>query len=167
MSGMGVLRIEAIGTRKLLRKLDALPAKIRSKIVNKVISKGTTAMKREIVKRVPVGVDKPVDEDGNPRKRLKNSITKRLRIAKGKQAVHGIVGVPPDYPKFVYMLHYGIKAHKVPHPKGYRTPAGRVMVGHPGVRQMDFMRDALTATIPIARGMMATELRTRLASVVR
>jgi len=31
----GVVRIEAIGTRKLMRKLDKLPAKIRTKIIHR------------------------------------------------------------------------------------------------------------------------------------
>lgn len=167
----GVLRIEPIGTRKILKKLDALPAKIRTKIIRKVISKGTTVMKREIVKRAPVGVDNnPTDDDGNPRKRLKKSITKRIAVAKGKTAIHGIVGIPSEFPRFVYMLHYGIKAHKIRAKDGGRLSfAGGVYrsVNHPGVKQMNFMREALAATIPKARSHMKGQLRLGLRSVAK
>jgi hypothetical protein len=160
MSGKpGVIRIEAIGTRKILRKLDALPARIREKIVKKVISKGTTILKREIVKRAPVGTGNPVDGNGNPRKRLKKSFTKRTVTAKGKMGVHGIVGIDADYPRFVYMLHHGIKPFIV----GGKFAGAR----HPGVSKMNFMRDALTATIPKARSVMASQLKTGLASVAK
>lgn len=167
------IRIEAVGTRKMLKKLDALPAKIRTKIVRSVISKATTVMKQELVKRVPVGVDSnPVDDDGKPRKKLKKSISKRLKIAKGKTGVHGVVGVPYEFPKFIYMLHYGIKPHTISaFGRGLSFGIGGVRVfrsvQHPGVAKMDFHRDALAASIPKARAIMATQLRTKLASVAR
>jgi hypothetical protein len=125
----GTIRIEAVGTRKLLKKLDALPGKIRTKIVRKVISKATTQMKRELIKRVPVGTGKregtqEEEEDEKPRDPLKKSITKRIKIAKGKTGVHGVVGVPHKFPKFVFMLHYGIKAHTIKAPGGWSLNLG-------------------------------------------
>jgi hypothetical protein len=167
------IRIEAVGTRKMLKKLDSLPAKIRTKIVRKVISKATTVMKRELIKRVPIGVDKnPVDDNGKPRKRLKKSVTKRLKIAKGKSGVHGVVGLPYEFPKFVFMLHYGIKPHTISaFGRGLQFQVGGVRVfksvNHPGVQRMDFYRQALAASIPKSRTIMATALRTQLASVTR
>lgn len=164
------IRIESIGTRKILKKLDALPAKIRTKIVRKVLSKATTVMKQEIVKRAPVGSGPATDENGKPRKRLKKVFTKSLRTAKGKTGMHGLVGIPPDYGRHVYMLHYGIKPHTI------RAKNGRSMafaggryasVNHPGVSAMPFMREALAASIPKSRAIMATALRTQLASVAR
>jgi len=144
----GVVRIEAIGTRKLMRKLDALPAKIRTKIIGSVISKATTVMKREVVKRSPVGVDaNPTDSNGAARKRLKKSFIKFKRTAKGRTGIHGIVGIPGDYDRFPYMLHHGIPGHNV--------------------RPMPFMTEALTASIPKARAIMASQLRTKLASVAK
>lgn len=171
MATDGVIRVEAIGTRKLLRKLDGLHAKVRDKIVRKVVSKATTVMKQQIAKRAPVGTSAPVDENGKPRKRLKKSFSKRLKLARGKDGIHGVVGVPPDYPRFVYMLHHGIPAHKIFPPKGFSLNIGGVrfarVVNHPGVRQMNFMRDALVASIPKARSVMSSELRSRLASVAK
>ena len=170
MSKSGVVRIEAIGGRTLIRKLDALPAKIRSKIVRSAISKSTTVMKREVVKRSPVGDGPAVDSEGKPRKRLKKAFIKTTRTAKGKTGVHGIVGVPGDYGRHVYMLHYGIPAHRIAAKNGGRLGfANRIYrsVNHPGVRAMPFMRDALAASIPKARATLATQLRTKLVSVAK
>ena len=168
----GVIRVEAIGTRTLLRKLDALPAKIRVKIIGSVISKATTVMKREVVKRSPVGVDKnPTDSNGAARKRLKKSILKFRRTAKGKTGIHGIVGIPGSYDRFPYMLHHGIPEHKIKALGGWSLNLGfgRVYksVSHPGVRPMPFMTEALTASIPKARAIMASQLRSKLASVAK
>ena len=82
------VRIEAIGDKRLLRKLDGLHAKVRDKIVRKVVSKATTVIKQEIVKRTPVGTSAPVDDKGQPRKRLKKSFSKRLKLARGKDGIH-------------------------------------------------------------------------------
>ena len=167
----GVVRIEAIGTRKLMRKLDKLPAKIRTKIIGSVISKATTVMKREVVKRSPVGVDsRPHDSNGNDRQRLKKSILKFRRTAKGKTGIHGIVGIPGSYDRFPYMLHHGIKGHDIAAKDGGRLGfANRfyTSVWHPGVRPMPFMTEALTASMPKARAIMASQLRTKLASVAK
>ena len=161
----------AIGTRKLMRKLDALPAKIRTKIIGSVISKATTVMKREVVKRSPVGVDKnPTDSNGAARKRLKKSILKFRRTAKGKTGIHGIVGIPGSYDRFPYMLHHGIPAHTIKAKGGGRLGFANqfyTSVSHPGVRPMPFMTEALTASIPKARAIMASQLRTKLASVAK
>lgn len=170
MARPGTIHVEAIGTRKLLKKLDALPAKIRTKIVKNVISKATTVMKREIVKRSPAGSDPAVDGEGRPRKRLRKSFIKFTRVAKGKTGIHGVVGIPGDYGRHVYMLHYGIPAHKITARNGKQLGfANRVYrsVNHPGVQAMPFMREALTASIPKARTVMAVQLRTKLASVAR
>ncbi len=170
MAEAGIIRDEAVGTRKLMRKLDGLHDKVRDKIVRKVVSKATTIMKQEIAKRAPAGTSAPVDDKGKPRKRLKKSFSKRLKVARGKDGIHGVVGVPPDYPKFVYMLHYGIKAHTIRAKNGGRLPfAGGYYrsVNHPGVQQMNFMRDALVASIPKSRSAMSVELRSRLASVAK
>ena len=164
------IRIEAVGTRKLLKKLDALPGKIRTKIVRKVISKATTQMKREVVKRAPSGTDPATDADGNTRKRLKKSFTTAVRVARSKTGIHGIVGIPPDYGRHVYMLHYGIPAHDIAAKGGgaLSFAGGRyASVRHPGVTAMPFMREALAASIPKARSAMATALRTQLRSVVK
>lgn len=167
----GVVRIEAIGTRKLMRKLDKLPAKIRTKIIGSVISKATTVMKREVVKRSPVGVDsRPHDSNGNDRKRLKKSILKFRRTAKGKTGIHGIVGIPGSYDRFPYMLHHGIPAHTIAAKGGGRLGFANqfyASVSHPGVRPMPFMTEALTASIPKARAIMASQLRSKLASVAK
>ena len=167
----GVVRIEAIGTRKLMRKLDKLPAKIRTKIIGSVISKATTVMKREVVKRSPVGVDsRPHDSNGNDRQRLKKSILKFRRTAKGKTGIHGIVGIPGSYDRFPYMLHHGIPAHTIKAKGGGRLGFANqfyTSVSHPGVRPMPFMTEALTASIPKARAIMASQLRTKLASVAK
>lgn len=170
MGKVGTVRVQGISSKRLLRNLDALPGKIRTKIVRSAISKSTTVIKRELVKRVPVGSGQSLDDEGNPRKRLKKSITKRIKIARGKTGVHGIVGVPPEFPKFVFMLHYGIKAHKISaRGAGRLSFAGGVYssVRHPGVTRMNFHRDALAASIPKARTTMATQLRTKLASVAK
>jgi hypothetical protein len=170
MARPGTIHVEAIGTQKLLRKLDGLHAKVRDKIVRNVLSKATTVMKQEIVKRTPVGTSAPVDEKGKPRKRLKKGFSKRLKLARDKDGIHGVVGIPPDYPRFVYMLHYGIPAHKIAAKNGKRLSFAGGMyksVNHPGVRQMDFMRDALVASIPKSRSIMGSELRSRLASVAK
>ena len=166
------IRIGAVADKKLLRNLDTLPTKIRTKIVRSAISKSTTVIKRELIKRVPVGVDKnPKDDDGEPREKLKKSITKRTKTAKRKTGVHGVVGVPHKFPKFVFMLHYGIKAHTIKAPGGWSLNLGfgRVYksVQHPGVARMDFHREALTASIPKARAIMASQLRSKLASVAK
>tara|TARA_R110002110_G_scaffold56708_4_gene160834 strand:+ start:38 stop:559 length:522 start_codon:yes stop_codon:yes gene_type:complete len=168
----GVVRIEAIGTRKLMRKLDALPAKIRVKIIGSVISKATTVMKREVVKRSPVGVDsRPHDSNGNDRKRLKKSFIKFKRTAKGKTGIHGIVGIPGSYDRFPYMLHHGIPAHTIKAPGGWSLNLGLARVyksvSHPGVRPMPFMTEAMAASIPKARAIMASQLRSKLASVAK
>lgn len=166
------IRIGAVADKKLLRNLDTLPTKIRTKIVRSAISKSTTVIKRELIKRVPVGVDKnPKDDNDKPREQLKRSITKRTKTAKRKTGVHGVVGVPPKFPKFVFMLHYGIKAHTIKAPGGWSLNLGfgRVYksVQHPGVAQMNFHREALTASIPKARAIMASQLRSKLASVAK
>ena len=169
----GVVRIEAIGTRKLMRKLDALPAKIRTKIIGSVISKATTVMKREVVKRSPVGVGKEEnlkDSENEDRKRLKKSFIKFKRTAKGKTGIHGIVGIPGNYDRFPYMLHHGIPAHTIAAKSGGRLGFANqfyTSVSHPGVRPMPFMTEALTASIPKARAIMASQLRTKLASVAK
>ena len=165
------VRIEAICDKRLLRKLDGLHAKVRDKIVSKVVSKATTVIKQEIVKRTPVGTSAPVDDKGQPRKRLKKSFSKRLKLARGKDGIHGVVGLPPKFPKFAFMLHYGIKAHKIIPPNGFRLKIGGVrfarVVNHPGVQKQDFLRDAMAASMPKARSIMASELRSRLASVAK
>ena len=165
------VRIEAIGDKLLLRKLYGLHAKVRDKIVRKVVSKATTVIKQEIVKRTPVGTSAPVDDKGQPRKRLKKSFSKRLKLARGKDGIHGVVGLPPKFPKFAFMLHYGIKAHKIITPNGFRLKIGGVrfarVVNHPGVQKQDFLRDAIAASMPKARSIMASELRSLLASVAK
>ena len=69
------------------------------------------------------------------------------------------------------MLHYGIKAHKIIPPNGFRLKIGGVrfarVVNHPGVQKQDFLRDAMAASMPKARSIMASELRSRLASVAK
>lgn len=55
MGKVGTVRVQGISSKRLLRNLDALPGKIRTKIVRSAISKSTTVIKRELVKRVPVG----------------------------------------------------------------------------------------------------------------
>ena len=166
------IRIGAVADKKLLRNLDTLPTKIRTKIVRSAISKSTTVIKRELIKRVPVGVEEnPKDDNDKPREQLKRSITKRTKTAKRKTGVHGVVGVSPKFPKFVFMLHYGIKAHTIKAPGGWSLNLGfgRVYksVQHPGVARMDFHREALTASIPKARAIMASQLRSKLASVAK
>lgn len=166
------IRIGAVADKKLLRNLDALPAKIRTKIVKSAISKATTVMKRELIKRVPVGVNEnPKDDEGEPRKKLNKSITKRTVTAKRKTGVHGVVGVHHKFPKFVFMLHYGIKAHPIKAPGGWSLNLGLARVyksvQHPGVAQMNFHREAMAASIPKARAIMASQLRTKLASVAK
>ena len=172
-SGVGTIKVEAVGTRKLFKKLDALPHKIREKIIRKAMSKATTYMKREIVKRAPVGTGAPKGvqgKDERPRKRLKKSFVKSMRNASGNDGVHGVVGVPSYYPRFVYMLHYGIKPHTISGKNGNPLSfAGGLYysVRHPGVEEMGFMYDALVASIPKARSVMRSEIRSRLASVAK
>jgi hypothetical protein len=171
--GVGFVTIEAIGTRKLLKKLDAMPVRIRTRIVKKAVSRVTTVMKRELVMRVPEGTEKPKGVEGKdekPRKRLKKSIIKSTRVRKGGKVMIGLVGVPSYYPRFVYMLHHGIAPHVIEAKNGRSMSfaGGRYSsVNHPGVRAMSFMDDALAASIPKARSAMARALRTSLASVTR
>ena len=173
MGKLGTVRTGVIGDKQLLRNLDALPGKIRTKIVRSAISKSTTVIKRELVKRVPVGSDEnPTDDNNKPRNQLKKSITKRIKIARGKTGIHGVVGVPYEFPKFIFMLHYGIKPHTIAafgRGRSLNLGFGRLYrsVQHPGVQAMPFMRDALAASIPKARTVMATQLRTKLASVAK
>ena len=165
------VNVSTIGHREIIAKLDALPTKIRSKIVKSAVSRSTTVMKKELVKRVPVGSDpNPQDDKGNPRKRLKKSITKRTRTARRKDGVHGIVGVPKEFPRFVYMLHHGIKPHRV---NAFRKPM-RIgpfgfarTVQHPGVKAMPFMTESLNASKGKAAAILKQQLRTRLQSVAR
>lgn len=172
-SGVGMVKLEAIGTKPLLKKLDALPHKIRTKIVRKVISKATTELKREVVKRAPSGTGVPKGVEGRderPRKRLKKSFVKSMRTAKGKTGIHGLVGVPSYYPRFVYMLHYGIKPHQISGKNGGKLAfGGRTLtsVQHPGVEEMPFMSEALAAARARATRAMAAQLRVGLRSVAK
>ena len=167
----GKITIKVTGHGKVIKKLDKLPHKIRTKIVKASISRSTTVMKKELVKRVPVGSDpNPQDDFGNPRKRLKKSITKRTRTAKRKDGVHGIVGVPIEFPPFVYMLHHGIGPHQI-NAFGRAMRIGPVSfartVKHPGVKAMPFMTEALNASKGKAVAILKQQLRTRLKSVAR
>jgi HK97 gp10 family phage protein len=135
------------GIDKVLRRLRVLPDKLQRKVIRGAVSKSTTLVARDARKRIPKGTG--TNEQGVPRKHLKNSIKTKTKTYKNTGTIVGVVGA--DKTAFhAHLVHNGTAPHttvltrplvlnNVVLPAGFAIP-------HPGAKANPFLDDAIKAT---------------------
>jgi len=149
LSHGGDVRISITGDRRLIRKLDRMPAKVVKRVLRPAMSKGIQQIKKKLKSTAPKGdtSDPARDDDGDPRKRLKRAF--KHQVKNRGNVIFARTGLGKGF-SWAHVLHTGAEPHMIQSRRGrlLRLSDGTTVraVRHPGFKANPFVTIALRTT---------------------